>query len=103
MEGIILSLVIVHFVLVFFGYGFLAWKIKKLKDRLNYLYGMTGILPLIISGISLFANLPISTESMVNFLLLYFSGLTGGGIASGIITALFSPPKRRYKRRRIRR
>ena len=103
MENIILGLVVLHFILTFLGYSFLAWKVKEIKDRLNYLYGLVAVLPIITSGLNLIANLPISTESVVNFLILYFSGAIGGGLASTIIYKLKNPRRRYYKHRKFRR
>jgi hypothetical protein len=97
MENIILGLALLHFALTFLGYSFLAWKVKNLRRRLDYLYGLVGALPLITSGLNLMANLPISTESMINFLILYFSGAIGGGFASTIIYNLENPRRRYYK------
>jgi len=96
MEDLILSLALLHFILIFLGYPFLAWRVKELRYRLNYLYALVGALPIITSAINLLANLPISTDSVINFLILYFSGIIGGGFASMIIY-FFERPKKYYK------
>jgi CDP-diglyceride synthetase len=96
MENVILGFTIFSFILTFFGYYSLSWKIKRLKDKMKYLFSLVGSLPIILYAIKIIINYPISDESIINFLLLYFSGLIGGGIASSIIYNLENPKRKSY-------
>jgi len=101
MENIILSLALLHFVLTFLGYSFLAWKVKQIKYRLNRLYALVGALPIITSAFALASSFPnISTNAFLMFFEMYVGGVVGGGIASGIITSIEKPQRRKYKRQR---
>jgi TctA family transporter len=103
MENIILALALLHFVLTFLGYGFLAWKVKQIKYRLNKLYVLVGALPIITSAFALALTFPhISTNAFISFFEAYIGGLVGGGIASSIITAIENPRRSSYKRTRYK-
>ena len=103
MEDLIFELIIFHFILTIIGYSFLIWKIKFNLRKLKYLYEIVIIFPLFSSSLNLIINLPISSESIVNFLILYFSGAIGGSLALLIIEKLEKTKKRNYKFKKIRR